>query len=45
MTEFTVGDRKFYLSPVMDLFDRQIICYAIGMSPNLDLTNTCSGRR
>ena len=40
VTEFSVGDRKLYLSPVMDLFDRQIISYSIGMSPNLDLTNT-----
>jgi putative transposase len=40
VTEFTVGDRKVYLSPVMDLFDRQIIGYTTGISPNLDLTNT-----
>ncbi|UNK45240.1 IS3 family transposase [Arthrobacter sulfonylureivorans] len=39
VTEFSVGDRKLYLSPVMDLFDRQIISYTIGMSPNLALTN------
>ena len=30
--EFRVGDRKLYLSPVMDLFDRQIISYSIGLS-------------
>jgi putative transposase len=40
VTEFSVGDRKLYLSPVMDLFDRQIISYSIGLSPNLELTNT-----
>ncbi|MFH5877493.1 IS3 family transposase [Arthrobacter sp. NA-172] len=40
VTEFRVGDRKVYLSPVMDLFNRQIISYAAGPSPNLDLTNT-----
>ncbi|MET4588572.1 IS3 family transposase [Arthrobacter sp. 754] len=40
VTEFSVGDRKLYLSPVMDLFDRQVISYSIGMSPNLVLTNT-----
>jgi len=40
VTEFSVGDRKLYLSPVMDLFDRQIISYTIGSSPNLELTNT-----
>jgi putative transposase len=40
VTEFSVGDRKLYLSPVMDLFDRQIISYTIDSSPNLELTNT-----
>jgi putative transposase len=39
VTEFSVGDRKLYLSPVMDLFDRQIISYSVGSSPNLELTN------
>jgi putative transposase len=39
VTEFSVGDKKLYLSPIMDLFDRQIISYAIGPSPNLELTN------
>ena len=39
VTEFRVGDRKLYLSPVMDLFDRQIISHAISTSPNLALTN------
>jgi putative transposase len=40
VTEFRVGDRKLYLSPVMDLFDRQIISYTVGSSPNLELTDT-----
>ena len=39
VTEFSVGDRKLYLSPIMDLFDRQIISYTIGSSPNLELAN------
>lgn len=39
VTEFRVGDRKLYLSPVMDLFDRQIIAFRTGTSPNLELTN------
>ncbi len=39
VTEFSVGDRKLYLFPVMDLFDRQVISYAIGVSPNLELAN------
>lgn len=39
VTEFRIGDDKLYLSPVMDLFDRQIIAYTLGTSPNLQLTN------
>lgn len=39
VTEFRVAGQKVYLSPVMDLFDRQIIGHAIGLSPNLELTN------
>lgn len=39
VTEFRIGDRKLYLSPVMDLFDHQIIAYSIDRSPNLALTN------
>jgi putative transposase len=40
VTEFRINDRKVYLSPVMDLFDRQIISYAVSTSPNLELTNS-----
>ena len=40
VTEFRVGDNKIYLSPVMDLFDRQIIAYSISRSPNLKMTNS-----
>ena len=43
VTEFSIGDRKLYLSPVMDLFDRQIISHTIGTSPNLALTNNSLG--
>lgn len=39
VTEFRVGTDKLYLSPVMDLFDRQIIAHRVSRSPNLDLTN------
>ncbi|MGM9474255.1 transposase [Pseudarthrobacter sp. YS3] len=39
VTEFSVGNGKLYLSPVMDLFDRQIISHTVGLSPNLALTN------
>ncbi|MER6989479.1 IS3 family transposase [Saccharopolyspora hirsuta] len=40
VTEFTIDDRKVYFSPVMDLFDRQIISYAVSTSPNLELTHS-----
>lgn len=40
VTEFSVGGQKLYLSPIMDLFDRQIIAYSVGLSPNLELTST-----
>lgn len=39
VTEFRVGDRKVYLSTVMDLFGREIIGHSAGLSPNLELTN------
>lgn len=41
VTEFRIGDRRVYLSPVMDLFDHQIIAYTIGTSPSLELTTSC----
>jgi len=40
VTEFRIGDRKVYLSPVLDLFDRSIVAYTCGLSPSLELTNT-----
>lgn len=39
VTEFRVGDRKVFLSPVMDLFDRQIIAFRCETSPTLNLTH------
>lgn len=39
VTEFRIGEERLYLSPVMDLFDRQIIAYTMDRSPNLALTN------
>jgi putative transposase len=38
ITEFRIGADKLYLSPVMDLFDRQIIAYTVGHAPTLSLT-------
>jgi putative transposase len=40
VTEFALAGHKMYLSPVMDLFDRQIIAYSVSDSPNLALTNS-----
>jgi putative transposase len=40
VTEFRVGDRKVYLSPVIDLFDRSVVAYSRGLSPSLELTNS-----
>lgn len=36
VTQFTVCDRKVYLSPAMDLFNREIVSYSISLSPNLE---------
>lgn len=35
ITEFKIGDKKLYLSPVLDLFNREIVSYSISTSPNL----------
>ena len=35
VTQFKIGDEKIYLSPVMDLFNREIVSYSISTSPNL----------
>ena len=34
VTEFSVCNEKVYLSPVMDLYNREIISYSISKSPN-----------
>ena len=36
VTQFKVGNTKVYFSPVMDLFNREIVSYSISLSPNLD---------
>jgi putative transposase len=40
VTEFRIADRKVYLSPVLDLFDRSIVAHSWSLTPNLELTNT-----
>lgn len=39
VTEFRVRDEKVYLAPIMDLFDRQIIAYTVGLSATIALTS------
>ena len=34
VTEFNINDTKVYLSPIMDLYNREIISYNISTSPN-----------
>ena len=36
VTQFKVCGEKIYLSPVMDLYNREIISYSISLSPNLE---------
>ena len=38
VTEFAVCNEKIYLSPVMDLFNREILSYTISRSPNFEQT-------
>lgn len=37
MTEFTVGTTKFYLSPILDLFDNRVISATVGRSPSVKM--------
>lgn len=39
VTEFKIAERKVYLSPVLDLFDRSIVSYSVSESPNTAFTN------
>ena len=36
ITQFNVCDEKVYLSPVLDLFNNEVISYSISTSPNLE---------
>ncbi len=36
VTQFKIGNEKVYLSPVMDLYNREIVSYSISLSPNLE---------
>ena len=35
VTQFKVCNEKVYLSPIMDLYNREIVAYSISLSPNL----------
>lgn len=37
ITEFKINNKKVYLSPIIDLYSKQIISYTISTSPNLDM--------
>ena len=39
VTEFKISERKVYLSPVLDLFDRSIVSYSVSESPTVAFTN------
>jgi putative transposase len=39
VTEFKIAERKVYLSPVLDLFDRSIVSYSVSESPTVAFTN------
>lgn len=39
ITEFKVGDQKLYFSPIKDLFNGEIITFAMGLRPEMELVN------
>lgn len=39
VTEFHLLNMKVYLSPIMDLFNREILCYSISFSPNMKMVD------
>ena len=38
VTEFAVCDDKVYLSPILDLYNNEVISYSISLSPNFEQT-------
>lgn len=40
ITEFNIGEKKVYLSPIIDCFDGLPVTWTIGTSPNAELVNT-----
>lgn len=39
VTEFKIGDKKHYLSPLIDLFNGEVLSYTHSTAPNLALVN------
>lgn len=39
VTEFRVADRKLYLSPILDLFNSEIVSFSLSQRPTSDFTN------
>lgn len=37
ITEFKVAGRKVYLSPLIDLYNREVVSYSISLSPNTNM--------
>ena len=37
VSQVTIGKRKIYLSPVLDMFDGEIVAYSITESPNMEM--------
>lgn len=44
VTEFSVGNRKLYLSPVMDLYNGEIVAYDTSETPVLGMVENMLGR-
>jgi transposase InsO family protein len=40
VTEFNVGGQKLYLSPVLDLYNGEIVAYEMARRPLFDMVNT-----
>ena len=40
VTEFNVGGQKLYLSPVLDLYNGEIVAYEMARRPLVDMVNT-----
>lgn len=40
VTQVSIHDRKIYLSPILDMFNGEIVSYAISESPNMNMVKT-----